>query len=114
MSALARFSYVPPHSVCCNMLFLAEVYEENMASYRYAFGKGGIILIDFSENCGYSLTLHGNLTSGNFFLFNVYLFILRGGESAVGEGQKEGERENPKQALCCQPRAPRGAPSYKL
>ena len=38
------------------------------------------------------------------FLKNVYLFILRErGRMWVGERQKErGEKENPKQALCCQ------------
>lgn len=33
---------------------LIEQYEENLALYRYAFGKKGDILIAFPDNCGHS------------------------------------------------------------
>ena len=42
-----------------------------------------------------------------FFFFLIYLFILVG-------GQKDRERENPKQAPHCQLRAPREAWSQEL
>ena len=38
------------------------------------------------------------------YIFDAYLFILRG-EVQAGEGQREREREKPRQALCCQSRA---------
>ena len=46
---------------------------------------------------------------------NLSLFIYFEREKAqVGEGQREGERENPKQALCFQCRACHGAQIHKL
>ena len=44
----------------------------------------------------------------------VYLLIFREiGTVWVGEGQKKGERENPKQALCCHHRVRHGAQTHE-
>lgn len=40
--------------------------EENPTSHSYAIRKGKSILVTFSDNCGYSLILYQNLTSGSF------------------------------------------------
>lgn len=50
------------------MLVLVEVCEENWASYRRVIGKKKHILIRFSNNYGYSLLLHQNLTGCSSFL----------------------------------------------
>ena len=39
------------------------------------------------------------------FFLNVYLFLSETDRVQVGEGQRERERENPKQDPCCQHRA---------
>ena len=53
---------------------------------------------------------HSNEQSKNFF-FKVYVFVLRESERdlCVGKEQREGEGENPKQALHCQHGARCGA-----
>ena len=43
------------------------------------------------------------------FFFKVYLFFFERNRVSGGEGEREGERENPKQALHCQHRAQCGA-----
>ena len=53
------------------------------------------------------------LTTSDIF-FNVYLFILREGEHVqAGEGQREKETENPKQAPRCQHGTQCGAQTHK-
>ena len=47
-----------------------------------------------------------------FLFFLIYLFWER--ESTSWEGAERGERENPKQALCCQCRVRQGALSHEL
>lgn len=52
-------------SVSC--VLLVEVCEENLASHKYAAGKGRSLLTAFSENFGFSsLILHQKSTSGSF------------------------------------------------
>ena len=49
-----------------------------------------------------------------FYKKNVYLFILRETEHKQGRGRDKREKENPKQAPCCQHRAQHGAWTHKL
>lgn len=49
---------------------MVEEHEENPASRRCVGGKGGSVAIAFSDNCGNSLMLHQNLTSGSFLKVN--------------------------------------------
>lgn len=38
------------HSICCDMLFFVEIYEENLVSCWHIVGNGGNILIASSDN----------------------------------------------------------------
>lgn len=53
-------------SIVLACAILVEAYKEKLASHRNAVGKGKSIVIEFSNNCGYSLVLHQNFTSGGF------------------------------------------------
>ena len=55
---------------------LLKYIEENMASFRYAIGKGKNILLDLSDNCGLSLKLYQNSTNGSSFLSFFLSFFL--------------------------------------
>ena len=48
-----------------------------------------------------------------FYDFLMFIYLERERESVIGEGQREGERENPKQALHYEHRAWPGAPSQE-
>lgn len=49
---------------------MAEVYEGNLASYKYAVEKGRNILIDFLDHCRYSSLLrHPNSADGSLVPF---------------------------------------------
>ena len=57
------------------------------------------------DKSGRRIRIRECYVGNNFFLMFVCLFSLREGENELEEGQREGERENPKQAPHCQHRA---------
>lgn len=70
MSGFIDDSWILISASIVNLLWYGipvEVYEENLAAYIYAVGKGRSMLRVFSVNCGYyTLILHQNSTCGSF------------------------------------------------
>lgn len=56
---------------------LFTVYEKNPASHSYTVGQDKSILVALSDNCGYSLILLQNLTSGSFLTYLVVMWNLK-------------------------------------
>lgn len=70
MSSLIENSWILISVTAFTNGILLEAYEEILVSYRHIVRKEQSILIDCSDNCGYSLMLYKN-SSGGLLLFKL-------------------------------------------
>lgn len=70
MSSLIENSWIFISVTAFSNVILLEAYEKILVSYRYVVRKEQSILIDCSDNCGYSLMLYKN-SSGSLFFFKL-------------------------------------------